>query len=128
MEISDPDQTISLNITHFPQNLLIPSNDNKIIIQATNRFNKQALFKFAFEAEDLNIIVPDELKKDTIEFGPGESKTFEIKLTPIVDGFGKISMFVNWMKIVEFTVKVKKVRDSIVDSQINNILQKQNQY
>ena len=59
MEISDPDQTISLNITHFPQNLLIPSNDNKIIIQATNRFNKQALFKFAFESEDLNIIVQD---------------------------------------------------------------------
>lgn len=125
MEISDPDQTISLNITHFPQNLLIPSNDNKIIIQATNRFNKQALFKFAFEAENLNLIIPDELQKDTIEFGPGESKTVEIKLTPIVDGFGKLSMFVNWMKIVEYTVKVKKVRNSIADSQINNILQKQ---
>ena len=125
MEISDPDQTISLNITHFPPNLLIPSNDNSIIIQAINRFNKQAFFKFAFEAEDLNIIIPDELKKETLQFGPGESKNFEIKLKPIVDGFGKLSMFVNWMKIVEYTVKVKKVRNSVVDSQINNILQKQ---
>jgi len=125
MEISDPDQTISLNITHFPQNLLIPSNDNSIIIQAINRFNKQAFFKFAFEAEDLNIIIPDELKKETLQFGPGESKNLEIKLKPIVDGFGKLSMFVNWMKIVEYTVKVKKVRNSVVDSQINNILQKQ---
>ncbi|MFX0187032.1 MAG: hypothetical protein ACFE8A_04775 [Candidatus Hodarchaeota archaeon] len=125
MEITDPEKTISLKITHFPQNLLIPSNDNNIIFEAINRTNKQAFFKFAFEVENLKIEIPDELKKDAIQFGPGETKNFEIKLIPTIDGFGKLSMFANWMKIVEYTVKVKKVRNVVPKSQINEILERQ---
>ncbi|MFX1392227.1 MAG: hypothetical protein ACFFAH_01515, partial [Promethearchaeota archaeon] len=125
MEISDPEKTISLKITRFPLNLLIPSNENQIIFEATNRFNKQAFFKFAFEAENLRVEIPSELKEDAIQFGPGESKILEIKLIPTIDGTGKLSMFVNWMKIVEYTVKVKKVRSKVKKSQITKIFARQ---
>ncbi len=125
MEISDTEKTISLKITRFPLNLLIPSNENQIIFEATNHFNKQAYFKFAFEAENLTVEIPSELTEDAIQFGPEEAKTFQINLVPTSDGIGKLTMFVNWMKIVEYKVKVKKVRNKVKKSQISKIFARQ---
>ena len=124
MEITDPDKTISLQITHLPYNLLIPSIENVLKFQAINRFNKKAFFRFNFEGENLDIVIPNELKKDNIEFGPAESKSFQIKLIPKSDGLGKLTYNVNWMKIVEYTVKVKKVRSVVPSSLIDKILKK----
>ena len=122
MEITDPDKTISLKITQFPNNLIIPGVDNLIHFQAVNRFNKKAFFRFNFEGENLNVGVPVELKEGKIiEFGPGEAKNFQIALAPINDGQGKLVMFVNWMKVEEVTVKVKKVREKISKSLIGKI-------
>ena len=125
MEISDKEKTISLKITQFPNNLLIPGIDNSIHFQAVNSFNKKAFFRFNFEGQNLKVAVPTELKEENIiEFGPAETKQFQIKLTPQTDGFGKVIMSVNWMKVVEYTVKVKKVRDTVPSSMIGKILQK----
>lgn len=125
MSISDRDKTIALNITHFPLNLLVPGDDNVIRFQAINYFNKQAMFRFEFEGENLIITIPDELQRESVEFGPGETRVFEIKLNPTLDGFGKLTFSVNWLKIVEYTVKVKKVRTKVPKSKINKILKKQ---
>ena len=124
MEITDSDKTISLQITHLPHNLLIPSIENVLKFQAINRFNKKAFFRFNFEGENLDIIIPNELKKDNIEFGPAETKSFQVKLIPKSDGIGKLTYNVNWMKIVEYTVKVKKVRNVVPSSLIDKILKK----
>jgi hypothetical protein len=122
MEITDPDKTIALKITKFPNNLLIPGVDNLIHFQAVNRFNKKAFFRFNFEGENLKVGIPAELKEgNIIEFGPGEAKNFQIALAPSGDGAGKLIMFVNWMKVVEYTVKVKKVRDNVPKSLIGKI-------
>jgi len=122
MEISDKEKTISLTITQFPNNLLIPGVENRIHFQAVNRVNKKAFFRFNFEGENLNIGVPVELKEGKIiEFGPEEAKNFQIALAPVGDGIGKLVMYVNWMKVVECTVKVKKVRENITKSIIGNI-------
>ncbi len=126
MSSSDPNKTISLNMTKFPQNLLIPSIDNVISFQAINHMNAETYYRFVFEGENLNITIPEELKKDMILFGASDTKNFEIKLVPIVDGFGKLSINIDWMKIIEYTVKVKKVRDTVSTSKINEILTKNN--
>jgi len=123
--MSNADKIISLNITRFPQNLLIPSIDNKITIQAINYSSKQEDFKFDFEGENLNIKLEPDIFKDNIKFDPGENKNITLKLEPTADGFGKLTINVYWLKIVEYTVKVQKVREVIHTSKINNIFKKQ---
>jgi len=116
---------ISLNITEFPQNLLIPGIENKIKIQVINISNKAENFKFDFEGENLNIKAkPDEFK-NIIEFDPGETKNIELNLEPTTDGYGKLTITVNWLKITEIKVKVEKVRDSVTVSNIKKILERQ---
>jgi len=123
--MSNADKIISLNITEFPQNLLIPGIDNRIKIQVINISNKSENFKFDFKGENLNIkLIPDEFK-NIIEFDPGETKNLELKLEPTADGFGKLNINVNWLKIIKYKVKVQKVRDVVPNSKITKILKKQ---
>ncbi len=114
---------ISITFTRFPQNLLIPSIDNIISFQAINNFNNTEKFKFDVEGENLNIAVPEDLEQE-IHFNPGETKNFDIKLIPTLDGYGKLSIDVNWLKRVEYTVKVKKVRAQVPKSKTKKILGK----
>jgi len=119
------DKIISLNISHFPQNVLITGIDNLIKIQIVNHSNKKEVFNFEFVGENLNIkIQPDDFKNH-IEFEPGETKNIELKLEPLTDGFGKIVINANWLKILEYKVKVQKVREIVPDSKIKKILEKQ---
>ncbi len=122
--MSNADKIISLNITKFPQNLLISGIDNNISIQVINNSSKIENFKFNFEGENLNIKVEPVNFKDIIEFGPGETKNIELKLEPTTDGSGKLTINVHWLKITEYTVKVQKVRDEIQESKFKKIIDK----
>lgn len=122
--MSNQTKIISLNITQFPQNLLIPDGDNDVSIQVINNSNKSEKFQFAFEGENLNIHIKSEELKNAIEFSPGETKKIELKLNPTADGFGKLIINAYWLKIIEYTVKVQKVRESVPKSKINKILDK----
>ena len=123
MSVTDPTKAIHIKFTNFPQNLLVSSLDNVLSFQATNYFNQDEKFKFDFEGESLNIEFPDELESE-IKFSPGETKEFSVKLTPTKDGFGKLSIIIYWLKVVQYTVKVKKVRDTVPQSRMNEILDK----
>ncbi|UCD00849.1 MAG: hypothetical protein JSV23_08160 [Promethearchaeota archaeon] len=123
--MSNADKIISLNITKFPQNLLVPSIENEIIIQAINNSSKEENFKFDFEGENLNIKVEPESFNDNIKFAPGETKNITLKLDPTADGFGKLNINAYWLKIVEYTVKVQKVREITQTSKIKDIFKKQ---
>ncbi len=123
--MANADKIISLNITKFPQNLLIPGINNEITILAINSSSKKENFKFDFEGENLKINIEPDSFKTNIEFGPGETKSIDLKLDPNSDGFGKLTINVHWLKIVEYTVKVQKVRESIQTSKIKKILDKQ---
>ncbi|TFG25802.1 MAG: hypothetical protein EU532_11340 [Promethearchaeota archaeon] len=121
MSVPEQGKAISIIFTKFPQNLLIPSIDNLIGFQAINSFNNDEKFKFDFEGENIEINIPKELDEE-IHFRPGEMKNLDIKLIPTVDGYGTLTFNVNWLKRVEYTVKVKKVREQISKSQIKEIL------
>ncbi len=121
--MSDTDKIISLNITKFPQNLLIPGIDNSISIQAINYSDNIENFKFEFEGENLAIKLEQVNFKDITEFNPGETKNIELKLEPTSDGSGKLTIKVHWLKITEYTVKVQKVRDEIQGSKFKKILE-----
>lgn len=121
--MSNVEKVISLNITQFPQNLLITGIDNKIQIQVANNSSKKETFKFDFEGENLNIDLQPEEFKDHIVFGAGETKIIDIKLSPTVNGFGKLTINVNWLKITQYKVKVQKVRDIVPDNKIPMILE-----
>ncbi len=123
MTISDQSKAISITFTRFPQNLLIPAIDNIISFQAINYFNNKERFKFDIEGENLTATIPKELEEE-IHFEPGETKNFEINLIPTLDGYGKLSLNVNWLKRVEYTVKVKKVREQVSKSKSKKIFGK----
>ena len=122
--MSNANKIISLNITKFPQHLLIPGIKNDISIQALNYSGKKESFKFDFEGENLKIDVEPENFKSKIEFEPGESKALDLMLEPTNDGYGKLTINVHWLKIIEHTVLVQKVRDSVQTSKIKKILDK----
>ncbi|MFX1554760.1 MAG: hypothetical protein ACFFBV_12595 [Promethearchaeota archaeon] len=122
--MSNADKIISLNITKFPQNLLIPDIDNAISIQAINHSGKLENFKFNFEGENLEIVFESEDLKNEIKFGPGEAKNIDIKLVPTADGFGKLNINVYWVKVIEYKVKVQKVRETVQTSKIKVILER----
>ena len=120
--MSSIDKIISLNITKFPQNLLIAGIDNEVKIHAVNTSSKKETFKFDFEGESLNIRLEPEEFNNHIEFGPGETKEIILKLEPTSDGFGKLIINVNWLKLTEYKIKVQKVRDNVPVSKMNTIL------
>ena len=120
---SDQSKAISINFTRFPQHLLIPSIENIVSFQAINYFNNKEKFKFDIEGENLNVTFSKELEEE-IHFDPGETKNFDLKLIPTLDGYGKLSVNVNWLKRVEYTVKVKKVRENVSKSKSKKILGK----
>ncbi len=121
--MSNSSNIISLKITRFPQNLLIPKMENGVTIQATNNSTKKEKFQFVFEGDNLNIdLMSDELR-DHIDFAPNETKNLDVKLNPEVDGFGKLIINVYWLKIIEYTVKVQKVRETVPKSKIKALLE-----
>ena len=122
--MSNSSSIISLNITRFPQNLLIPNVDNGVSIQIINNSAKNEKFKFVFEGENLTVNLGSEELRDQIEFAPNETKNIDIKLTPEVDGFGKLNINAHWLKIIEYTVKVQKVRETVPKSKIKSLLEK----
>ncbi|MFX1572366.1 MAG: hypothetical protein ACFFB0_06420 [Promethearchaeota archaeon] len=122
--MSNQTKIISLNITKFPQNLMIPEGNNDVSLQVINNSNKNEKFHFAFEGENLTISVTSENLTNAIDFTPGETKNIDLRLNPTADGFGKLIINVFWLKIVEYTVKVQKVRETVPKSKSNKILDK----
>ncbi|MFW9823628.1 MAG: hypothetical protein ACFFE4_11865, partial [Candidatus Thorarchaeota archaeon] len=114
----------SLSITQFPQNLLIPNTDNVVNIQITNNSEKSEKFQFVFEGENLSISLESEELKDLIEFASKETKNFDIKLQPETDGFGKLIINAYLLKIVEYTVKVQKVRETVPKRKNDSLFEK----
>ena len=108
--MSHSSSIISLNITKFPQNLLIPNVDNDVNLQITNNSDKNEDFKLVFEGENLDVKTNSEFLQDQIQFAPHETKNIELMLTPTADGVGKLNINVYWLKIVEYVVKVQRVR------------------
>ncbi|MFW9828602.1 MAG: hypothetical protein ACFFEY_13505 [Candidatus Thorarchaeota archaeon] len=122
--MSNTDNIISLNITKFPQNLLISGIDNQIKIKIINHSIKEETFNFEFIGENLNIkVYPNEFKNH-IKFEAGENKNVELKIEPLSDGFGKLTINANWLKISEYKVKVQKVREVVSDRKIEKILER----
>ena len=123
MTTPDPSKIISLNITQYPMHLLIPSIDNVVSIQAMNYLNQEESFEFIFQGDNLEIGVPEDLQGH-IKFGAGEVKNFNLNLTPTADGSGKLVITINWLKLVEYTEKVQKIRDVVRISKVNEIFGK----
>ncbi|MFX1496714.1 MAG: hypothetical protein ACFFBH_04225 [Promethearchaeota archaeon] len=122
MSTSDQNQAINLTITKFPQNLIVPNADSIVSIQVSSQSKKDEKFKFSFEGENLDVkCEPEEFYKE-LEFRPGESKTIDLKLRSTGDGHGKLIINAYWMKLVQYTIKVQKLRDKVPSSNIKKIL------
>ena len=121
--MSNLSNIVSLNITKFPQNLLIPGMDNDVSIQVTNNSEKKENFSIIFEGENLDITdITGELK-EKIEFAPNDTKNFDVRLTPTASGYGKLTINSYWLKVVEYTVKVQKIREVVPKTKLNKILE-----
>ncbi len=122
--MSNSSSIITLSITRFPQNLLIPGSKNGVTIQATNNSAKNEKFKFVFEGENLTVGLRSEELGDQIEFAPNETKNVDINLNPEIDGFGKLTISAYWLKIIEYTEKVQRVRETVPKSKVEALLEK----
>jgi hypothetical protein len=124
MTSSEQANAISLNISQFPQNILIPDIDNVVSLQVVNTLAKKADFKFEFKGENIDIkVIPEEFNNN-IQLNGGETRKIDLKLTPKVDGSGKLIINIYWLKIVEYIEKVQKIRITISRSKIDKILKK----
>ncbi|MFX0029063.1 MAG: hypothetical protein ACFE8B_07630 [Candidatus Hermodarchaeota archaeon] len=120
--MSNSSNIVSINITKFPQNLLIPDMDNDVSIQVTNNSDKNENFSFTFDGENLDVIdITGELK-DRIDLAPKETKSLDVRLNPTASGFGKLTINGHQLKIVEYTVKVQKIRETVPKIRLSKIL------
>ena len=122
MSSQNPNTAITLTVTRFPQNLLIPNGENLVSFQVRNSLGKEGDFKFSFEGENLNISLKTEEFGNKITINKDETKAIDLMLTPTADGIGKLIINIYWLKFVEFTIKVQKIRDSVSSSKVNVIL------
>ncbi len=123
MNSSNASKNMGITIKNYPMHLLIPSVENVIVFQAINYLSKKNQFQFNFEGENLEIQIQEELN-DKIKFNPSETKEFSIRLIPKNDGQGKLIINCDLLKEVKRKVKVKKIRDSVPKSRINEIFTK----
>ncbi|MFW9882438.1 MAG: hypothetical protein ACFFG0_55965, partial [Candidatus Thorarchaeota archaeon] len=121
--MSNSSNIISLNITKFPQNLLIPDAENDISLQVINNTDKKENFQLAFEGENLDITLKSAEFKDQIEIAPKETKNIDLSLNPTASGFGKLTINLFDLKIVKYTVKVQKVRQTVSKNKLQKILE-----
>jgi hypothetical protein len=120
--MSNSSNIISLNITKFPQNLLLPGEENDLTIQIINNSAKNENFTFVFDGENLETLFLSEDLKDQVEFASKETKNIGVRLNPTADGSGKLTINVYWLKIIEYTVKVQKVKEKVPASKFDKIL------
>ncbi len=113
MPSHNPNTAIILTVTKFPQNLLIPNEDNLVSFQVRNNVGKEGDFKFSFEGENLNVSLKTAEFANKITLKKDETKTIDLMLTPTADGIGKLIINIYWLKFVEYKIKTQKVRDSI---------------
>ncbi len=116
----DPNQAISFAITKFPNSLIIPSDENLFSFRITNNQSDLGTLKFSIAGENLKIAIPEEFESE-IKLQPSESKNYDLKIEPVVDGFGKLIINAYWMKIVKVVVKVQKLRDKVAKSKLKEI-------
>ena len=117
----EADNPISLTVTKFPNNLIIHAIDNIVSIQFRNRLNQEAEFKFAFEGENLKVDLKSNEFSNKVKFGPNETKSVDLSLTPLNNGTGKLIINAYWIKLVEFTEKVQKIRETISSKNVRTI-------
>jgi hypothetical protein len=98
--------------------------DNGVSIQATNNSAKNETFRFVFEGENLIVDLESEELRDQVEFAPNETKNVELKLNPEIDGFGKLIINAYCLKIIKYTVKVQRVRETVPKSKVKALLEK----
>jgi hypothetical protein len=118
----DSNNPISLTVTKFPHNLIIPNIINNVSMQIRNTLNKEAEFKFAFEGENLKVDLKSSEFSSKVKFGPNETKNANVYLTPLNDGIGKLIINAYWLKLVEQKVKVQKLRENVSGKTIKKIL------
>ncbi|MEJ2296149.1 MAG: hypothetical protein P8Y23_15455, partial [Candidatus Lokiarchaeota archaeon] len=124
MRSSIQSNAISLKISQFPQNLLIPNVDNIVSLEVVNNLDKEADFKFEFKGENIDVIVNPEEVNGNIKLESKETKKIELKLIPKIDGYGKLIINIYWLKITEYIEKVQRIRTSAPRSRIEKILAK----
>ncbi|MBD3256478.1 MAG: hypothetical protein GF383_15390 [Candidatus Lokiarchaeota archaeon] len=71
----------------------------------------------------MNLNFSEDLKKE-ITLNSGESKDFDVSLIPSLNGKGTFRINVEWLKLVEYKIKVQKVREQIEKSKLSEILGK----
>ena len=122
--MSNPPTVISLTITEFPQNLLIPDTNNGVKIQVVNNSNKNESFKFVFDGQNMDVEPISEDLTQQVEFAASETKNLDLKLSPTTDGYGKLTISVYWLKAVQYTVKIQKIRETSPISKFKDIFAK----
>ncbi|MHA2007695.1 MAG: hypothetical protein ACW99E_21170 [Promethearchaeota archaeon] len=120
--MSNSSSIISLNITRFPQNLLIPNSNNDVGLQIINNSNKSEILKFDFSGEGLDVKMITEGLSDQNEFAPNETKNIDLSLIPTADGIGKFILNIYSLKIVEYSVRVQKVKETVPSRKFDQIL------
>ena len=123
MSTQKSDSVVAVNFKKFPYHLLIPDSDNKLILELVSQSTKVETFTLDIKNDKLKVELNEELSED-IKLKPNETREITLNLNPLENGYGTITIIIDWVKEVEYTVKVQKVRETISKSIVNEIFDK----
>ena len=118
----NPSNVVSVAVKQFPQYLIIPGEKNQVSLQITNHSTKEENYLLECEGENLDVSVISPGFEEQVKFKSNETKSVELSLQPKVDGYGKLIINLYWIEIVQYTEKVQKIREKIVNDNLNKIL------
>jgi hypothetical protein len=123
MSESYNNNVISVETIQFPQHLLLPSIKNILKLRIINNSDKEQNVRLDISGERVDITLKNG-DADTISIPANKNIILDLEITPKADGFGIISIGVEWLKVIQFTVKVQKVRETVPSKKLNEIWEK----
>lgn len=119
--MSQSNPPFTLFLSNFPQGLLLGKYSYDLIFNAVNNLNTVEKFALNAHGEGLSISTSKEFVNG-VEFKPKESKQFNFKIQPQIDGFTTLNIDCSQIIRVEYTEMVWKVRDKVEKAIIQQLM------
>ncbi|MBD3195750.1 MAG: hypothetical protein GF317_11880 [Candidatus Lokiarchaeota archaeon] len=120
MSNTDSQNIISFRFIQFPQHLIVKNVENTVSMEMVSESTTAECFRLFLKGENLEIKFLDGFK-DEFELNSSQKKTVKANLIPTRDGFGKLTIELFWLKKIEYTAEVQKVREKLPEGILSRL-------
>ncbi len=115
--------SISIELTNYPQSLLLGNQDFELKFSVKSNSESKESFAFKFSSTTSDISVDKSFLKGT-SINPGETKIVPVSIKPRIEGLTDFNVIAYHQKKIEFKTMEWKIRKNVEKSIISKIIGK----